>query len=77
MPFGFKLAWAKGTMYTVLWWFTSTVGRAIFPRRLYIVKYRDSAVICAKTAEPIEMPFGLWDRMGPGNHVLDMDPDHP
>jgi len=29
------------------------------------------AVICAKTAEPIEMPFGLWARMGPRNHVLD------
>ena len=25
-----------------------------------IVKYRDTTVICAKTAEPIEMPFGLW-----------------
>ena len=25
----------------------------------------------AKTAEPIEMPFGLRTRMGPGNHVLD------
>ena len=23
-----------------------------------------------KTAEPIEMPFGLWTRVGPGNHVL-------
>jgi len=21
-------------------------------------------------AEPIEMPFGLWTRVGPGNHVL-------
>jgi len=30
-----------------------------------------SAVSCAKTAEPIEMPFGLWARMGPRNHVLD------
>jgi len=27
--------------------------------------------ICAKTAEPIEMPFGLWARMGHRNHVLD------
>jgi len=27
-------------------------------------------VICAKMAEPIEMPFGLWARMGPRNHVL-------
>ena len=22
-------------------------------------------------AEPIEIPFGLWARMGPRNHVLD------
>ena len=36
-----------------------------------IVKYRDTAVICAKTAEPIEMPFGLWAWMGHRNHVLD------
>jgi len=28
-------------------------------------------VICAKTAEPIEMPFGLWARMDPRNHALD------
>jgi len=25
----------------------------------------------AKTVEPIEMPFGLMIRVGPGNHVLD------
>jgi len=25
----------------------------------------------AKTAEPIEMPFGLRTLVGPGNHVLD------
>jgi len=24
-----------------------------------------------KTGEPIEMPFGLSTRLGPGNHVLD------
>jgi len=36
-----------------------------------IVKYRDSVVPCTKTAEPIEMPFGLWARMGRRNHVLD------
>jgi len=28
----------------------------------------------AKTVEPIEMPFGLWARMGPKNHVLDEGP---
>ena len=27
-----------------------------------------------KTAEPIKMPFGLWTRMGPRNHVLDGAP---
>jgi len=26
---------------------------------------------CAKTAEPIEMPFGLWTRVGPAKHQLD------
>ena len=26
---------------------------------------------CAKTAELIEMPFGLRTRVGPRNHVLD------
>jgi len=25
----------------------------------------------AKTAEPTEMPFGLWTRMGSRNHVLE------
>jgi len=45
--------------------------------------YRPSSVVCplvcrsvtlvspAKTAEPIEMLFRLWTRMGPGNHVLE------
>ena len=31
----------------------------------------------AKTAEEIEMPFGLRTWMGPGNHVLDRGPDPP
>ena len=31
----------------------------------------------AKTAELIEMPFGLWTRVGPGNRVLDGGPDPP
>ena len=34
-----------------------------------------SAVIYAKTAEPIEMPIGLWAWMGRRNHVLDRSPD--
>ena len=32
---------------------------------------RLSAVSCAKTAEPIEMPFGLWTLVGSRNHVSD------
>jgi len=32
-------------------------------------------VSCAKTAEPIEMQFGLWAWMGPRNHVLDGSPE--
>jgi len=35
------------------------------------VKYRHSAVICAKTDEPIEMPFELKARIGPRNRVID------
>ena len=31
----------------------------------------------AKTAEPIEMPFGLSTRVGQGNHVLDGGQDPP
>jgi len=27
--------------------------------------------MCPKTAEPIEMPFGLWTRVTPRNHALD------
>jgi len=28
-------------------------------------------MICAKTAEPIEMLFGMWTWVGPRKHVLD------
>ena len=52
--------------------------------------YTRSSVVClsvclsvftfvspAKTAEPIEMPFGMMTRVGSGNHVLDGGPDAP
>ena len=32
---------------------------------------------CAKTAEPIEVPFLLWTRLAPRNHVLGGGPDPP
>jgi len=34
---------------------------------------RHYAVRCAKMAESIEMPFGLWTRVGPRKHVLGGD----
>jgi len=37
--------------------------------------WRRSLMSCAKTAEPIEMAFGLWAWMDPRNHVLDGGPD--
>jgi len=46
----------------------SSVGRG----NLEGGKYRDFAVSCAKTAEPIEMLFGMWTRLGPRKHVLDV-----
>jgi len=30
-----------------------------------------SAMSCAKTAEPIKMPYGMWTPVGPRNHALD------
>ena len=56
------------------------------PHRSYVdAAYcnRPSSVVCpsvglsvtivnsAKTAEPIEMSFGVWTRVGPRKHVLD------
>ena len=35
-----------------------------------IIKYRH----CAEMAEPIDLLFGLWTRMGPRNNVLDGGP---
>jgi len=29
----------------------------------------DITMSCAKTSEPIEMPFGVWTRVGPRNRV--------
>ena len=51
-------------------------------------RLRQSAVNCAKTAEPIEMSFETWTRLGPRKYVLDrgahwlnlsntIEPSHP
>ena len=36
---------------------------------IIIVKYRHAAVICENTTEAIEVPFGLWTRMGRKHRV--------
>jgi len=59
------------------------ITRTTYVDALYC--YRPSSVIClsvtlvspAKTAETIEMPFGLRTQVGPGNHALDGGPDLP
>jgi len=53
------------------------VGRAIFfgERGTHRKVWGASALSCAKTATPIEMPFGMLTRMDPRNHALDGDPD--
>jgi len=50
----------------------------IFEKWAPMATYMGTLVTCAKTVEPIEMPFGLgnlWTRMGPRNQVLDGGPD--
>jgi len=53
------------------------VGRGNFDgKKALIVKYRDTLWSSyAKMAEPIEMLFALWVRMGCRNHVLDGGPE--
>jgi len=36
-----------------------------------------TSVYCVKTADSIKMPFGMVDRVGPRNDVLDGGPDPP
>jgi len=36
-----------------------------------------AVVSLAKTAEPIEMPFGLWTRVDSKNHAFGRGPDPP
>jgi len=46
-------------------------GAILRGKGLPIVKYRDTVVICAKTADPVVMPFGLWAQTGSKNHKFD------
>jgi len=44
-------------------------------RVAWLVSLSVTIVSPAKTAEPIEIPFGLWTRVRPRNHILDGGPD--
>ena len=46
-------------------------GAVLRGKGQHIVNYRDCAVNCAKTVEPIEMLFGMWTPVGLSMHVLD------
>jgi len=48
----------------------SSVGRSLGLSVCLSVCLSVTLVSPAKTAEPIEMPFGLWPRVGPRKHVL-------
>ena len=55
----------------IIWGLDPLMGRAIL-RQVPIVKvYGVSAMSCAKTAEPMEMPFAMLSPVDPRNHVLD------
>ena len=66
--------------------FLTLLGRIVVLRTYAAYCYRPSRVVClsvcrsvtlvspAKTPAPIEMPFGLWARMGRRNHMLDGGP---
>jgi len=50
---------------------------AIFGKGAPAVKHRDTAVTCAKIAEPIVVQCGLWARSASRNHEIDGGPDPP
>jgi len=70
-------------MYQISGHFLDDISHTVYVDAVYC--YRPSSMACrsvtlvspAKTAEPIEMPFGLRTRVGPGNHVLDGGSDPP
>jgi len=52
-----------------------SVGRSVCLSVCQCVSLCVTLLSPAKTAAPIEMPFGLRTRVGPGNHVLDEGSD--
>ena len=54
-----------------------TQMRSIVTDRVAWSVGRSVTLMSPANVEPTEMPFGLRTRVGPGNHVLDGDPDPP
>jgi len=54
-----------------------SVGRSVCLSVSLSICWSVTLVSPAKTAAPIEMPFGLRTGVGPVNHVLDGRPDLP
>ena len=51
-------------------------GRSASSLVVAIPSWSDVTIVSpAKTAKQIEMPFGIWIRLGPKNRVLDEGPD--
>jgi len=73
MPFELRTRWAQGKC--IRWGPDPRMRRGNIEEKgaahrpleyTYILRW---AVTCTETAEPIEMPFGLWHRMSPENHT--------
>jgi len=59
---------AQGSMYSTGVKIPHAKGQFVAERGRLIVKWGLSVVNCAKTAQSIETPLGIWTRVGPRKH---------
>jgi len=69
MPFGLRTGEHKESC--IRWVYTPWEGAFWGKVAAHFKVWGRLTVNPARTAEPIEMPFGLWTRMGRRNSVLD------
>ena len=73
MTHGVDAVWDLDWLRTLRWGVQIALCEGtIFKGKKYIAGHArpHSTVSCAKIAEPIKMPFGLWTQVGPRKHVL-------
>ena len=70
MPFGLRAQVGSGNHVLDGVQIPLCEGAFFLSERTYLGMPDDTAVSCAKTAELIEMPFGLWTWVGRRKHVL-------